>query len=182
MTTLDRATALDLFTRNQPLAFHVAWRYRSKAAAYGVDLEDVQQAALLGLWEGVQRHDPARGAVSTVAWWWIRSRIARLFGKPQSVETVTAQVGDWSGPDGVLDALGSDGNHEETAGRRLDVAEALGRLRARDRQLLTLRFGLDGGGERTLEQLAEALDLTRERCRQLLDGALVRLYRVMRRK
>ena len=38
-----------------------------------------------------------------------------------------------------------------------------------------LRFGLDGGGERTLEEVAEHFGLTRERIRQIEARAMSKL-------
>jgi RNA polymerase sigma factor (sigma-70 family) len=48
-------------------------------------------------------------------------------------------------------------------------------LDPRDREVLSLRFGLDGGGERTLDQVAQVYGITRERARQLEKRALKRL-------
>ena len=48
-----------------------------------------------------------------------------------------------------------------------EVAKVLSVLDERERTILTLRFGLDGGGERTLEEVAEHFGLTRERIRQI---------------
>lgn len=76
--------------------------------------------------------------------------------------------------------------HTDTEGAvlaRLDREEIFGwleRLPARDRQLITLRYGLDGGGPRTLEQVSGHLNLTRERVRQLEATALERLRRIAR--
>ena len=48
-------------------------------------------------------------------------------------------------------------------------------LDERERTILTLRFGLDGGGERTLEEVAEHFGLTRERIRQIEVRAMSKL-------
>ena len=45
----------------------------------------------------------------------------------------------------------------------------------RERTILCLRFGLDGGGERTLEEVAEYFGLTRERIRQIEARAMSKL-------
>ncbi|MCP5524289.1 MAG: sigma-70 family RNA polymerase sigma factor [Verrucomicrobiales bacterium] len=52
------------------------------------------------------------------------------------------------------------------------------RLDPREKKILKLRFGLDGRPERTLEAVGAAFGLTRERIRQLQNGALQKL-RVM---
>jgi RNA polymerase sigma factor (sigma-70 family) len=48
-------------------------------------------------------------------------------------------------------------------------------LDARERQILRLRFGLDHGGPRTLQQIADEFGLTRERIRQLEARAIDKL-------
>ena len=56
-----------------------------------------------------------------------------------------------------------------------EVAKVLSVLDDRERTILTLRFGLDGGGERTLEEVAEHFGLTRERIRQIEARAMSKL-------
>jgi RNA polymerase primary sigma factor len=45
--------------------------------------------------------------------------------------------------------------------------------------LLTLRFGLDGSDERTLEDVGSEFGFTRERARQLINQALEDLRRYL---
>ncbi len=47
--------------------------------------------------------------------------------------------------------------------------------RPRDRQVIILRYGLDGKGERTLEEVGQQLRVTRERIRQIETRALLEL-------
>ena len=56
-----------------------------------------------------------------------------------------------------------------------EVAKVLSVLDERERTILCLRFGLDGGGERTLEEVAEHFGLTRERIRQIEARAMSKL-------
>jgi len=56
-----------------------------------------------------------------------------------------------------------------------EVAKVLKVLDERERTILCLRFGLDGGGERTLEEVAEHFVLTRERIRQIEARAMSKL-------
>ena len=51
----------------------------------------------------------------------------------------------------------------------------LAALPDRERQLLTMRYGLDGQPPRTLERCGEAFGITRERARQIETSALRRL-------
>jgi RNA polymerase primary sigma factor len=60
---------------------------------------------------------------------------------------------------------------------RNDVTAALASLDPREREILTLRFGLADGQARTLEELAAQLGISRERVRQIESRALARLRR-----
>lgn len=55
------------------------------------------------------------------------------------------------------------------------VREVLDTLNDRERHILSLRFGLDGDDERTLEDIGDRLGLTRERIRQIQERALQKL-------
>ncbi|HET9820821.1 MAG TPA: sigma-70 family RNA polymerase sigma factor [Burkholderiaceae bacterium] len=55
-------------------------------------------------------------------------------------------------------------------------------LSAREREILTGRFGLHGHASETLEALAERLGLTRERVRQIQQEALLKLKRHLMRR
>jgi RNA polymerase primary sigma factor len=59
------------------------------------------------------------------------------------------------------------------------LREALGGLPARERDVLRLRFGLDGEVEQTLEEIGARLQVTRERVRQMEAQALRRLSRAL---
>ncbi len=61
------------------------------------------------------------------------------------------------------------------AERRRAVRRSVERLTGRDRDVVRLRWGLDGGGERTLGAVGEAVGLSPERVRQLEAAALERL-------
>ncbi len=52
------------------------------------------------------------------------------------------------------------------------VDEALGSLGERERRILRLRYGLEGGCPKTLEEVGEELSLSRERVRQIEASAL----------
>jgi RNA polymerase primary sigma factor len=58
---------------------------------------------------------------------------------------------------------------------RSDLARALDALTEREQKILTLRYGLSDGQQRTLEEVGRALGMTRERARQIEAEALRRL-------
>ncbi|HEY8478126.1 MAG TPA: sigma-70 family RNA polymerase sigma factor [Chloroflexota bacterium] len=64
--------------------------------------------------------------------------------------------------------------------RREAIEEALSTLTERQRIVLTLRYGLDSGTERTLAEVASMLSVSRERVRQIEATALQELHRSAR--
>jgi RNA polymerase primary sigma factor len=68
---------------------------------------------------------------------------------------------------------------------RQDLAERLQRLldmlTPRERRVIVLRFGLEGEGEHTLEEIGKQFDLSRERIRQIEQVAMQKLRGVSRR-
>ena len=80
----------------------------------------------------------------------------------------------------LIEDTKSDQPDEATAKqlRSVELTEALERLKPRMRNVLTLRFGLDGQKPRTLEEVGVGLGITRERVRQLETRALKELRHV----
>ncbi len=65
---------------------------------------------------------------------------------------------------------------------RQDVREVLSGLDAREAEILTLRFGLDGNKPKTLEEVGRKFKVTRERVRQIQNIALAKLRRIMEKQ
>ncbi|MBY0231685.1 MAG: RNA polymerase sigma factor RpoD/SigA [Gemmataceae bacterium] len=59
------------------------------------------------------------------------------------------------------------------------VMGLLDKMDTREATVLRMRFGLDGGEQRTLKEIGESLGLTRERVRQIESEALGKLYEDM---
>jgi RNA polymerase sigma factor (sigma-70 family) len=59
--------------------------------------------------------------------------------------------------------------------RRQALMRAVGGLPEREREVVTLRYGIDGNEPRTLEEIGRRLGLTRERVRQIELDSLRRL-------
>ena len=58
---------------------------------------------------------------------------------------------------------------------RADIEEALLELNEREQQVVRMRFGLDDGQIRTLEEVGRAFGVTRERIRQIESKTLAKL-------
>ena len=64
----------------------------------------------------------------------------------------------------------------ESKERKAAISEAmLKRLSKRERTVVELLFGLDGGGERTLEQCGEAIGTSGTRAAQIRNRAIIKL-------
>ena len=61
-----------------------------------------------------------------------------------------------------------------------DLHEALEKLEENERKVLQLRFGLDDGTNRTLKEIGDMMNLSRERIRQIEAKALEKLRRTRR--
>jgi RNA polymerase primary sigma factor len=62
----------------------------------------------------------------------------------------------------------------------VSVRHALETLNPREKVVLTQRFGLDDGNPKTLEQIGEQFNVTRERIRQIEKKALQHLRHPLR--
>jgi RNA polymerase primary sigma factor len=56
------------------------------------------------------------------------------------------------------------------------------KLDAREQRILSERFGLEGDTPKTLEEVGRRFGVTRERIRQLQNGALAKLRRALARR
>jgi RNA polymerase sigma factor (sigma-70 family) len=96
--------------------------------------------------------------------------------EPVSLETPIGTDGDTELADIVAD-LGAPTPFEMVAQGMLatEIDKLLAPLDERERQILQLRYGLDRGEPRTLEEVGLVLNLTRERIRQIERTALSKL-------
>ena len=62
---------------------------------------------------------------------------------------------------------------------RNEIRDMLAELEAREAEILTLRFGLDGSKPKTLEEVGRKFKVTRERVRQIQNIALTKLRRII---
>lgn len=74
--------------------------------------------------------------------------------------------------------------HEQLSGSDLlqELGDLMEKLDARERRILAARFGLEGETPKTLEEVGRRFGVTRERIRQLQNGALSKLRRALARR
>jgi RNA polymerase primary sigma factor len=102
--------------------------------------------------------------------------ILKMSQMPISLEKPIGEEGDSSFGDFVEDEFAPSPFHIATTTlRREDVERALNSLPRREREVIELRFGLNGEKPRTLEEVGQIFGVTRERIRQIENTTLKRL-------
>ena len=182
---------------NMKLVVKIANSYRN----YGMEFEDIVSNGVLGLLKAIEVFDATKGDFSPCASAWINKYIRMGFDTGRSVhtkrydrmteeersscvvESLNEKVGD--GEVEIADRLASTvptpSEAVEKASSLEALRDAINALDGREQLIVRSRYGLDGHGELTLEQLASKLNCTRERVRQLEVLACRKLRRWLER-
>jgi RNA polymerase primary sigma factor len=109
--------------------------------------------------------------------------IMQIAREPASLETPIGEEDDSNLGDFVADSnvVTPEGNVESVMLRE-HIDSLLGDLKERERQVIVLRFGLEDGHPRTLEEVGKEFNVTRERIRQIEAKALRKLRNPVRSK
>ena len=170
---------------NLRFAVQVAKQYQGM----GLELEDLIQVANLGLFEAVERFDPSRGVkFISFAVWYVRaelqkalndlSRVVRIpshktmtEGKDFSTLSTSKKVGDDEDSetyaDRYLSGEQAKAKHEVTDLKEL-LNVALNSLKPKQRDAVKMFYGIDREYPMHMEHIAEELNVTGERARQLV--------------
>ncbi len=102
--------------------------------------------------------------------------LAAAIQQPASIDMPMGQEGEATLGEFIEDA-GAQSPEEAAVEKTLqqEVGDVLDGLDEREKEVLELRFGLDGGKTHTLEEVAKRFNLTRERIRQIETRALRKL-------
>ncbi len=109
--------------------------------------------------------------------------IMQIAREPASLETPIGEEDDSNLGDFVADSnvVSPEGNVESVMLKE-HISTLLGDLKERERQVIVLRFGLEDGHPRTLEEVGKEFNVTRERIRQIEAKALRKLRNPVRSK
>jgi RNA polymerase primary sigma factor len=103
-------------------------------------------------------------------------KIRKIMRVPISLETPIGEEGDSHLGDLIEDRTEiSPAEAAMKANRKERTAQVLRSLNAREEKIIRMRFGLEDGSERTLEEVGQSFAVTRERIRQIEAKALRKL-------
>lgn len=115
-----------------------------------------------------------------------RERVTELLTasyRPASLDAPMGDDADTQLQDIVPDENIQTAYEDYEAQTRLDLLrELVGQLEEREFTIIRYRYGLDGGPERTLEEVGDRFGVTRERIRQIQGSALAKLRRMIERR
>lgn len=115
------------------------------------------------------------------------SRVAQLRTaaiRPASLDAPVGTDGDSHLFGEVIEDEHADTPYEQLEAKTVTtmLREMVKTLPPRESAILTFRFGLDGGDERTLEEVGQKFHVTRERIRQIQNLALRKMRRLIERR
>ena len=151
----------------------------------GVNLEDLISIGTIGLIKAVGTYQPAKSIkLATYASRCIENEILMYLRKIAAQKSELSfdepLNTDWDGNELLLsDVLGTESDLvmrpiEADVDRQL-LRQALERLEPREKQIITLRFGLDGRQERTQKEVADQLGISQSYISRLEKRIIARL-------
>lgn len=176
----DEKAVEKLVNANLKFVVNYAKRYRKS----GVPFSDLISEGNVGLMKAARKFDASKGVkFITYAVWWVRNSII------DCIEQYNGGVDEVNGLDYVLegnadeccdyDGTGINETFEEelsdVQSRAASLDELMKTLKKREKMIISLYFGLLDGREKTLDEIGEEMNLTKERVRKIKDKAMVKL-------
>jgi RNA polymerase primary sigma factor len=133
----------------------------------------------MSLIRAVEKFDYARGnKFSTYASWAIMKNFARTIPE-ENYRRDRFVTGHEEMFEAAADTRTDEHEYESAQKRNQEAVKGmLGRLDDRERRIIVSRYGINGAGEQTLEQLGRELGITKERVRQIESRAQDKLRRI----
>ncbi|MGM9565681.1 RNA polymerase sporulation sigma factor SigE [Evtepia sp.] len=179
----DQSASSTLIEHNLRLVVYIARRFENT----GVGIEDLISIGTIGLIKAVGTYKPAKNIkLATYASRCIENEILMHLRKTASLKSEVPfdepLSTDWNGNELLLsDILGTESDlvikpMEEDADRQM-LADALEKLNDREREIITLRFGLGGRREHTQKEVAERMGISQSYISRLEKRIISRLKR-----
>ena len=183
----DEAARARLIERNLRLVVYIARRFENT----GVNIEDLISIGTIGLIKAVGTFKSDRNIkLATYASRCIENEILMYLRKNSAQRTEVSfdepLNTDWDGKELLLsDVLGTDGDVvmgpiEADVDRKL-LAEAVSRLSPREKDIISLRFGLGGRKELTQKEVADRMGISQSYISRLEKRIISRLRREMQK-
>ena len=183
----DKEARGELIERNLRLVVYIARRFDNT----GVNMEDLISIGTIGLIKAVETFQRSKGIkLATYASRCIENEILMHLRKIANQRTELSfdepLNTDWDGNELLLsDVLGTDSDLvmrpiEADVDRQL-LHRSIDRLEAREKQIITLRYGLDGRPERTQKEVADLMGISQSYISRLEKRIIARLKKEMLR-
>ena len=182
----DTASRNKLIEANLKFVIQVANKYRGM----GLELEDLIGFGNVGLFEAAEKFDTSKNLkFITFAVWYIRAEIqkalndlSRVVRVPShltataeySTKSISTPVGDGDNKETYADrflAAESTKSARDKADLKYDLQRALDQLKPKQREAICRFYGIGFEYEMCMDQIAEELNVTGERARQLVRQA-----------
>ena len=176
-----------LIEHNLRLVVYIARRFENT----GINIEDLISIGTIGLIKAINTYQPAKNIkLATYASRCIENEILMHLRKTANLKSEVSfdepLNTDWDGNELLLsDILGTESDLvmkpiEADVDRQL-LSDALEKLEDREREIITLRFGLDGRPERTQKEVADRLGISQSYISRLEKRIIQRLKKEMLR-
>ena len=184
----DPAARDELITHNLRLVVYLAKKYEGS----GVPSEDMVSIGTIGLIKAVNTFTPERSIkLATYASRCIGNEIL-MYLRKSSNRRQEASIDEPLNIDGdgnellLSDVLGTDGDIvmrplEDDVDHQL-LRQALGRLPEREKQIVSMRFGLGGRQEKTQKEVADIMGISQSYISRLEKRIMLRLRREISRQ
>ncbi|OYD06629.1 RNA polymerase sporulation sigma factor SigE [Paludifilum halophilum] len=177
----DAAVRAMLIERNLRLVVYIARKFENT----GINIEDLVSIGTIGLIKAVNTFDPTKKIkLATYASRCIENEILMFLRRNNKIRSEVSFDEplnmDWDGNELLLsDVMGTENdiiyrNIEEQVDRKI-LREALMKLSERERRIMELRFGLNGGDEKTQKDVADLLGISQSYISRLEKRIVKRL-------
>ena len=179
----DEQAKQTLIEHNLRLVVYIARRFEST----GVNLEDLISIGTIGLIKAISTFKPDRKIkLATYSSRCIENEILmyirKISGQKAEISLDEPINTDWDGNELLLsDILGTEADTvvqpmEDDVDHQL-LREAIGRLSAREQDIVTMRYGLGGRKEKTQKEVADLMGISQSYISRLEKRIMVRLRR-----